>query len=102
MKPPGAAAGQFLLEMSYSRGAEAEADESAVAALAAAGIGSGGFADFLERLDREAEGQTVQFAMLATHPLSRDRAETIRQQAPGGNRRAMSGNDWRALKAICR
>ena len=51
--------------------------------------------------DRETGGEVAKFAMLNSHPPSSDRAEAIRA-APGGGGRAMSGNDWRALKTICR
>ena len=97
----GAAAGQFLIEMSYSRSDEAEADESAVDILTAADIRTDGLATFFERLDRETGDAVVKLAMLYSHPLSSDRAEAIRA-APGDGGRAMSGIDWCALKSICR
>ena len=97
----GAAAGQLLLELSYSRGDEAEADATAVTALVAADIRRNGLADFFARLDREAEDQSEEFALLSSHPLNSDRVEAIRK-APVGGGRAMSVSAWRALKTICR
>ncbi|MCH7943570.1 MAG: M48 family metallopeptidase [Proteobacteria bacterium] len=51
----GAAAGELLLSLAYSRDDEAEADAIAVDMLAAAGIDSDGFVRFLQRMARRGE-----------------------------------------------
>ncbi|MCH7944165.1 MAG: M48 family metallopeptidase [Proteobacteria bacterium] len=112
----GAAAGELLLTLAYSRGDEAEADAIAIELLATAGIDSIGFANFLERMSRprdkghETSGETPEhettsgdqgiIPFLSTHPLSAERAAAVRANgSPGGP--AMSDADWRKLQAIC-
>jgi Zn-dependent protease with chaperone function len=97
----GAAAGEFLITLAYSREAEAEADAVAVEILAAADIDAGGLVRFLERMARregDAEGGLVSF--LSTHPQSAERAEAVRNTGTRGDQ-GMSDRDWAALRAIC-
>ena len=69
--------------------------------LTAAEIRTEGLATYFDRLDHESGGELAEFALLSTHPLNSDCVEAIRK-APAGGGHAMSGNDWRSLKTICR
>ena len=97
----GTAAGELLIDLAYSREAEAEADAVAVEVLAEAGINAGGLVRFLERTARQeagAGGGLVSF--LSTHPQSAERAEAVRNSGNRGGQ-GMSDGDWTALGAIC-
>ncbi len=92
--------GEGLLNLSYSRGDEAEADEIAVAMLAAAGIRADGLVAFLDRAASEEGASGRALAFLSTHPPSRARAEAVHATAGRGGS-ALSPADWQALKSIC-
>ncbi|MBL8698969.1 MAG: M48 family metallopeptidase [Alphaproteobacteria bacterium] len=97
----GTIAGQ-LLSAAYTREAEAEADDTGLRLLAAAGIDASGFARFMARM-AEQEGKGAGSGVLAhfsTHPPSEARAALARGQA-GRGASAMSGEAWRRLRAIC-
>lgn len=112
----GAAAGELLLSLAYSRADEAEADAIAVDMLAAAGIDSAGFASFLDRMarsdkkaqpsrDESTPDETIDsdlgsIPFFSTHPRSAERAATVRAGGSAGGS-AMSEADWRKLQAIC-
>lgn len=88
--------GQTLLSLSYSRDAEREADETALAILDQANISTAGLADFLDRLNENNTG------WLSTHPDSSDRAAALRAHtAPSATTPALSPTAWRALNGIC-
>ncbi len=101
---------QQLLVMTFSREMEEEADTAALKTLASAGIASDGFAAFFERLaaeDNESDpesllaGSTLE-SLLATHPLSKERANKIRSQPPLQSiSPALDETAWQALKGIC-
>ena len=88
---------------SYGRAAEEEADEFALAALAAARISPEGFAAFFERMGARDKGRGP-VPLLASHPATEERAARVRSHAPKprGVRPALDDEDWQALKAICR
>ncbi len=97
----GAAAGEFLINLAYSREAEAEADAVAVDILAEAGIDAGGLVRFLERMARQEGGEDGGLAsFLSTHPQSAQRAEAVRNSGNRGDQ-GMPDRDWKALRAIC-
>jgi Zn-dependent protease with chaperone function len=112
----GAAAGEMLLSLAYSRDDEAEADAIAVDMLAASGIDSDGFVRFLQRIAQREEDASSpsddiisdeklselerSIPFLSTHPRSAERAAIVQATgSPGGP--AMSDSDWRELQAIC-
>ena len=71
----------LLLQSGYSRGFEAEADRFALERLRAAGIPTRHFAEVLERLERDRQGQTRReygSGYLSTHPSSAERIEKAR------------------------
>jgi Zn-dependent protease with chaperone function len=98
----GVAGGEMLLSLTYSREDEAEADAIAVSMLNAAGIGTAGFANFLQRTARtkETAGGDSGMGFLSTHPRSAERAAAVGAEAvPGGP--AMTETDWWELRKIC-
>ncbi len=65
--------------LGYSRAQESTADQAALRYLDAAGLSARGLLTFLDRLaDQELLSPTRQDPYLATHPLTRDRVELVR------------------------
>lgn len=89
-----------LLFLSYSRQAEAEADELSFRILQDAGLRADGLAAFFNRLEETHPEMAGLPQFLSTHPNSGERAEKAESYAGGGNQ-AMSGRAWQALKTIC-
>jgi beta-barrel assembly-enhancing protease len=90
--------GQTLLNMSYSRDAERDADAIALAILDGAGVSAAGLADFLDRLPDHGDGS----GWLSTHPDSQNRAALIRaHQGPPRITPALTQDEWRALNGVC-
>jgi predicted Zn-dependent protease len=92
--------GQVLVELSYSREAEAEADRFALEKLGQAGIRTDGFARFFERLAKKENQLPELLKYFSTHPASGTRAEQARAQDTSDDP-GMSARDWAALKGIC-
>lgn len=92
-------AAPFLINQSYSRGFETEADEKGVALLERANINPGGLTSFFEKLREEEEKRLKEMAgddnqdlakatlsIVSTHPATEDRIahlEKITQPKPG-------------------
>ncbi len=95
---PRAAYGGALLELSFSREQERQADEGALLRLRAARVDTAGFAAFFERAERQSSVP----ALLSDHPASASRAELARRYAGGPSDPLLSEEQWRALKAVCR
>ena len=99
-------AGEALVRLSFSREAESEADETAADLLRRAGLGTGGLADFFERMDKDIGDVPAHLAFLSTHPRNESRMRRFRAVPPpfgprwkppnGGacDRSAASGNPW--------
>ncbi|MCZ0812296.1 MAG: M48 family metallopeptidase [Pseudomonadota bacterium] len=95
--------GERLMQASYTREAEAEADAFALKMLNEAGIDSAAMAGFFDELAKD-EGKGPQLpAYFATHPASADRASAARDnaRAQGTTRPVLSKAQWTALKGIC-
>jgi Zn-dependent protease with chaperone function len=92
---------QLLLASHYTREFEEQADERALATLAAASIGGQGWIDFFDRHARAAGRLDRAIAYLATHPPSAARRDLAARLPPTGTA-IMSAGDWLALKGICR
>jgi predicted Zn-dependent protease len=90
--------GETLVNLSYSRDAETEADSVAVGLLDEAGIAGGGLASFFKRLEESGPEMHPALQLLSTHPASELRAQRTAGSAGGP---AMSEADWTALQAIC-
>ena len=69
-----------LVEMKFSREAEAQADAEGLRRLVAARINPAGMADFMDTLAQQSSGAKVP-EMLSSHPASEDRAKRLREAA---------------------
>lgn len=100
-----AAGGRALAGAAYSRDAEREADDFAVAAVAAAGGDPEALGPFLARLDESAAATTGGLGgLLDTHPLSAERAAAIAARAGTAVRGAgplLAAADWTAIRTLC-
>jgi predicted Zn-dependent protease len=102
-----AGAGKMLIGASYSRGAEAEADATAVEILTRAGISTAGLEAFFQQLATQEEssgpkgrlGEMLQ--VISSHPRSAARASAVAGAQGIATKPALSKRDWQALQAIC-
>ncbi|WP_414901151.1 M48 family metallopeptidase [Sphingomonas flavalba] len=92
-----------VVGLSYGRTAEQEADEGAVARLAAAGISPLATADFFRRLPRLNDKLDAAATYLSTHPMARERERLFAasHDARQPYRPALDAADWAALRRIC-
>lgn len=92
-----AGAGSLLVNLSYSRGDEAEADARGVALLETAGFATGGLASFFLRMEEHQGKGDMLPQLLSTHPRSADRA------VYGGKdgRKPLTAAQWQSIKAMC-
>jgi len=93
--------------LSYSREAEAEADDYALAAMASAAIDPMGLREFFEQLLKD-EGKRPRSAfgkiesLLSIHPGTEERIQKIHPLPEGVTARSvLSDRQWQALKEIC-
>ncbi len=102
--------GAYMLQLSYTRGAERRADEHSLRILKAAGISPKGIADFFDRLAKqEGPGEEATTSksgngvssIFSTHPASQERARKAADAATYSGRPALSAADWTSLKSIC-
>ena len=91
---------EWTLNSGYSRDAEREADAFALERLQAAGIGSGGLADFFARLAEKDEDSPL-IRILSTHPASAERLAHIRSARRRTGRPAMTEEDWAYVRSAC-
>lgn len=96
-----AAAGDHLLQTSYTREAETVADVFALGLLNDAGIDTAPMAGFFDRIARMTD---ILPEYLSSHPLSAGRAEVARSNAEGqeGTKPVLSASEWRDLRNICK
>ncbi len=102
-----AGAGKMLIGASYSRGAEAEADATAVEILTRAGISTAGLEAFFRQLATQEEsnkpdgklGEMLQ--VISSHPRSAARASAVAGTQDIATKPALIDRDWQALQAIC-
>ena len=96
-------AAEFMLNASYTREAEGEADQFALQMLDDAGVDSQGMATFFDRLEG-LEGRMPNMPVyMRSHPETEGRAERARRFAgeQGRTRPVLSEADWQALRKIC-
>ncbi|MBU2581022.1 MAG: M48 family metallopeptidase [Alphaproteobacteria bacterium] len=99
--------GIVLLQLSYSRDAEGEADDHAIAILRDARISSKGFARFFERMSKT-DGSAKRLGkgglggMLSSHPDTDERLAKVLRSGGYAATPALSEREWAALKSICR
>ena len=95
--------GQWVLNSSYSRDAERDADRFALERLYAAGIDSRGLEAFLTRLLAQQEkGEGSLPRLLSTHPPTAERRAAVRG-APRAAGKVFGGShhEWWRLRLIC-
>lgn len=91
-------AGDYLLRASYTREAEAAADDFAHHLLARTEVGTEGLAAFFDRIEGMG-GDVPEF--LSTHPSSGGRAAAARAAGGAASRPVLSEAEWQALRGIC-
>ncbi len=93
----------LLLQMSYSRKAEREADDHALRLLRNSGISAEPLARFFEKLEKEVgRDDGSQLAELfSTHPLTKDRIAHIRHAGTWQTHPLLDPVRWQALRHIC-
>jgi predicted Zn-dependent protease len=74
---------EMVIENSFDRGDENEADEKGVRLAAKAGYAPAGLADFLARLADRNKNQTERNGLFASHPETQERIGKIRQEGAG-------------------
>ncbi|WP_342238288.1 M48 family metallopeptidase [Inquilinus sp. OTU3971] len=90
-------AGSELMALSYSRGFEREADETALQLLAGAGLRRDGLSSLFLRLAKDRAGDGPAF--LATHPPLAERGLLDTPDTTGAP--AMTDAEWQAVRAMC-
>jgi predicted Zn-dependent protease len=80
---------EMVIENSFDRGDEREADQEGVTLAAKAGYAAAGLADFLQRLAERNKNQKERNGLFASHPETTDRIEKIRKDAKGLRTTAM-------------
>lgn len=108
--------GVLLAQLSYTRQAEAEADETALSLLKNAGISAAGFGRFFRRMGKDDEGDEPAtdnrnvmkkpssggvLDMLRTHPPTADRIRRVDSADKYPATPALAPHEWNALKSIC-
>lgn len=89
-----------LLNASYSRDAERSADAFALETMGKLGRSATAMAELLLRVIGTQVSRS--FTILASHPLTEERLETMRRsQRPVTGPELLSAGEWRALKRIC-
>jgi Zn-dependent protease with chaperone function len=99
--------GFMLAQLGYSRNAEREADQHALALLKGAGVTPKGLGNFFTRVMKmEAEDPAADksgaFNWLRTHPPAAERAALVRHQTDYPATPALDAQSWQQLKSICR
>jgi len=94
-------AGRSVLDASYSRDAERDADAFASQAMGKLGRSAAPLGELLLRIPgAQAKGIST---ILDSHPLTEDRLEALKKdQSPVTGEVLLSNGEWRALKRICR
>jgi Zn-dependent protease with chaperone function len=101
-----------LTNLSYSRGAEREADGHALAILKASAISPEGLAQFFERMAKREGGSEKSkpssgrlgtgMEIMSSHPSNAERLARVRGAIGYPSQPALSPAGWAALKDICR
>ena len=93
--------GQLLLQLSYTRAAESEADQQALRLLRGARISQQGIIDFFSRVEKEDRGGAGSVDMLRTHPQIAERKRIAAAAPSYPATPALADADWQSLKGIC-
>ncbi len=94
--------GAALINTSFSREAEREADEFSYQVATKMSFDSNGLPDLLDRIGQDNE-DTVAFALLSTHPLNQERRAALAAHQQGEQARipAFSDEEWQAISTMC-
>ncbi len=93
-------ASRSVVEASYSREAEENADTFAIEVMHALGRSPKPAAELMFRITGKEGGSG--FAILASHPLTEDRlARMTREDRPASSPPLLNEQEWQALKGIC-
>jgi predicted Zn-dependent protease len=90
---------RLAIDRAYSRDAERAADAFARDAMIAAGRPPQAMGLLLERID---DGESSIPAFLSSHPVTHERLEALRREAPMRGDPLLSDEEWRALQEICK
>jgi beta-barrel assembly-enhancing protease len=102
--------GASVLQFSYTRAAEREADQYAVKLLRDAGISSKPFAGFFKKIDPDGQQEKKPNSsggfggikdVFSTHPDPAERMATIQKLPDYPSTPALSETEWQALQSIC-
>lgn len=98
--------GVLLAQLSYTRQAEAAADETALSLLQKAGISARGFGQFFRRISTELEGGDTSAdggvaSILRTHPPTKERIRRVDAVPDYATTPALTAIQWDAMKAMC-
>ena len=80
---------QMILENSFDRGDELDADRVGVQLTQKAGYASGSLGDFLTRLDVRNQNQAERNGLFASHPETKERIDKVKQMAAGSRSTAV-------------
>lgn len=80
---------EMVLENSFDRGDELDADQVGVDLAQKAGYMAASLGDFLERLDERNRNQAERNGLFASHPETKERIEKIRHQAAAATSKAV-------------
>jgi Zn-dependent protease with chaperone function len=95
-------AARQLLEASYSRDAERNADAFAIETMQRLGRSPAAMGELLLRVTGDERDRPLPLSILATHPLTGDRLETLKRAAdPANGAPLLSPQEWDKLRAIC-
>ncbi|WP_417309090.1 M48 family metallopeptidase [Devosia sp.] len=97
--------GAALIDTSFSRRAEREADRFAADAATRLGFDASALGELLERVAKD-DASSVTFALLSSHPLTAERRETLAalaaSQPPQDDAAPVfSDAEWTAIKSMC-
>jgi Peptidase family M48 len=94
-------AARSLIDASYSRQAESNADAFAIETMRSLGRSPAPMGELLFRVTGAQGNNTI--GILASHPLTEERRELKRREdRPATGPEILSATEWRALKNICR
>ncbi len=100
----GAVLGTVLINSGFSRDAEREADQYAIAVARQLGFDPAALADLLDRISRD-DSDAVKFALLSSHPLNAERRAMLEAggRAMGEMSRppVFSDAEWQAIGHMC-
>ncbi|MBS3849283.1 M48 family metallopeptidase [Devosia sp. BSSL-BM10] len=95
--------GSTIIDASFSRDAERQADAFAAAVAQRMDFDPSGLADLLNRVGRDDDFARA-LALLSTHPLTDDRKAALAElgaQRPDGLEPPFTTTEWRAIRTMC-